>query len=284
MPDRRWSIAVHGGAKTIEDAQLRAHLDGCAAAAEAGATVLRSGGTAVDAVVAAIRCLEDDPTFNAGAGSVRTRAGEVENDAAVMDGAALDVGAVAALAGARNPIEVARALLREKTVLLAGEGAAAFARAIRAEPSLDSRPAAGGPASDTVGCVAIDEDGHFAAGTSTGGLDGKEPGRVGDSPLPGCGLFAEDGVGAVSVSGDGESIARVALASFAMGGLRDNDAQAAADAAVLRLARVQGEGGLIVLDRQHRFGWSHNSPDFAVAHAASGSALRTFTRKEDRDQ
>jgi beta-aspartyl-peptidase (threonine type) len=279
MPEGRWSIVVHGGAKEIENSERQDHLDGCTAAAEAGAAVLRAGGTAVDAVVAAIRCLEENPTFNAGTGSVRNRVGDIENDAGLMDGATLDIGAVAGLKGALHPISVAYELLREDPILLAGEGAAEFAKRVGAEPALTQPPEAVTPASDTVGCVAFDQAGDCAAGTSTGGLEGQAPGRVGDSPLPGCGFFAEDGLGAVSLSGDGENIARLAIASVAMHELGHGNAQQAADAAIRRLATVQGEGGIIVLDSNQRFGWAHNSRDFAVAHIGSEAQLEAFTRR-----
>jgi beta-aspartyl-peptidase (threonine type) len=133
-----------------------------------------------------------------------------------------------------------------------------------------------------VGCVALDGRGNLAAGTSTGGLTGCHPGRVGDSPLPGCGFYAENGRGAAAFSGDGESIARVTLAAHAMLCLAEGDPQAAAEATIQRLGRVGGEAGCILLDREGRPGWAHNSSGFAVAYAASGmDQPRVFLRTSD---
>jgi len=176
---RRWAILVHGGAKDIDPWQEDANRRGCHAAVAAGQTVLARGGAAVDAVEAAIRILEDDPTFNAGYGSVLNAEGEVQMDAALMDGRTLDLGGVGGIRGVRHPISVARLMLREKPVLLVGDGARRFAAEHAAElcdphalipPNL--QPAMGKGRHDTVGYVALDMDGHLAAGTSTGDLDG----------------------------------------------------------------------------------------------------------------
>jgi beta-aspartyl-peptidase (threonine type) len=235
--------------------------------------VLDGGGSALDAVEQTIRALEADPTFNAGFGSVLNAEGEVEMDAAIMDGQTLDFGGVAAVKGLRHPISVARALLRETPVLLAAEGARRFAQRIGAETCPPEamiaprrRPRLG---VDTVGCVAIDAEGRIAAGTSTGGLSGKAPGRIGDSPLPGAGLYA-DARGGVSLSGEGEKIARVLVAAEVMHALDAHPAQAAAEHGIARLAAIGGDGGCIVLDRQGRFGCAHNSGQFAVGLASPG--------------
>ncbi|HWW27288.1 MAG TPA: isoaspartyl peptidase/L-asparaginase, partial [Caulobacter sp.] len=133
----------------------------------------------------------------------------------------------------------------------------------------------------TVGCVAFDRYGDLAAGTSTGGLTGSHAGRVGDSPLPGCGLYADNQVGAVSLSGDGESLIRTTLASRLIRGLEAvNPDQAVADA-LNHLARVGGEAGLIVIDAEGRIGWGHNSPQFAVAHARHGSPAAAFIQRPE---
>lgn len=269
MVERSWAIVVHGGAKTIAAERADANIAGCRAAADAGARVLRAGGSAVEATRVAIRALEDDPTFNAGTGSVRNAAGEIEMDAAIMDGETLAIGAIAAVRTLRNPIDAAHAMLAAPPILLVGEGAERFA----AERGLALRDPTAAPASDpghdTVGCVALDGHGHIAAATSTGGLEGTLPGRVGDAPLPGCGFYAEDGVGGVSLSGDGESIARTLLASRVMRALGDKTAGAAAPAITAPLARVGGEAGAIVLDAAGRFGITHTSDHFALALAAS---------------
>jgi beta-aspartyl-peptidase (threonine type) len=271
--DRRWCLLLHGGAKDIAPEQEAAHRTGCRTALAAGEAVLRRGGSAVDAVKAAIRAMEENPVFNAGYGSVQNATGGVEMDAAIMDGATLDVGAVAALRGVRHPVSVAWLMLRETPVLLVAEGARRFAAEQGAElcdpRDLVQEPASAGPARDTVGCVALDDQGNLAAGTSTGGLSGSHPGRVGDSPLPGCGFYAENGLGAIACSGDGESIVRVTLAAQAMHDLAAGTAQQVAEAAIRRLQRVGGEAGCILLDGDGQVGWAHNSSGFAVAHAAS---------------
>lgn len=278
-----WTIAVHGGAKEIPEDQMAAHLLGCERALLAGQSVLESGGAAVEAVEAAIRVLESDATFNAGYGSEVNADGEVECDAAVMDGESLDVGAVGAIMGVRHPVSVAAAMLREEPTLLVGAGAARFARDSGAElcDPAELMVEREEHSSDTVGCVAMDSTGALAAGTSTGGLHGSPPGRVGDSPLPGCGLFAENGVGAVALSGDGESITRVALGGRVMHELRAGDAHHSVDVAIHRLSDVDGEAGLIVIDSNGRIDWNHNSRDFVVAHATSTRPVKSFIRREE---
>jgi beta-aspartyl-peptidase (threonine type) len=271
----RWSLILHGGAKTIDPARFDANRRGCLSAAEAGAAVLRKGGTAIEAVESTIRALENDPVFNAGYGSVLNADGEVEMDAALMDGSTLDIGAIGAAQGIRNPIAVARMLLRERPVLLVADGARRFAAARGAEIcapeamiSTEQLASENQTSHDTVGCVVLDGFGHIAAGTSTGGLSGKAPGRVGDSPLAGSGLYADDLLGGVAFSGDGESISRTILAATVMQALGSTSAGHAADISIDRLARVGGEAGAIVLDRAGRFGVAHNSEHFAFAIAS----------------
>jgi beta-aspartyl-peptidase (threonine type) len=267
----RTAILVHGGAgaATKDEPAYRA---GLLAAAEAGWGALAAGGDAVAAVVAAVRCMEDDPVFNAGYGSVLSASGEVECDAAVMRGADRKFGAVAAVKQIKNPVLLAREVLQSRHVLLAGDGAVRFgmrhdvstidpAQLItqarfkawadwmaRGQPALDGEDVLEG--CDTVGAVALDHAGRLAAATSTGGISFKVAGRVGDSPLPGCGFWA-DTRAAASATGEGEKIARVLLCRLAC------DAAAAApptdDAIDLgpclaELASVGGSGGLIVLD------------------------------------
>jgi beta-aspartyl-peptidase (threonine type) len=195
-------------------------------------------------------------------------------DAAIMDGTTLDVGAVAAVRTIRNPIRVAARMLEELPVLLVADGAERFARAHGipvCEPGeLTALLAAGGgPEHDTVGCVAIDAAGHIAAATSTGGLSGQHPGRVGDSPIPGAGLYADDQLGGVAFSGDGESILRTMLAARVMQALETQPAMPAAQSAIARLARVGGEAGAIVIDKAGGIGVAHNSEHFALALHAS---------------
>jgi beta-aspartyl-peptidase (threonine type) len=215
-------IACHGGAGLVTEdrhARLRA---GVRAAAEAGHAILADGGSALDAVVAAVRVLEDDPEFNAGTGSALTSDGTVETDASVMDGATQRVGAVGAVPDLGNAVALARAVLDANVhVLLAGREAWRFAHEVGITPAAPDAlvterqrmrlAALTSVSGGTVGAVARDRAGRFAAATSTGGIVGKRPGRIGDSPIPGAGTWA-DARCAISATGDGEAILRVALA------------------------------------------------------------------------
>jgi beta-aspartyl-peptidase (threonine type) len=283
-----WALIIHGGAGRLASSQRKACRAGCAAALAAGSAVLAGGGTALDAVECAIRLMEDDPAFNAGTGAVQNAEGEVELDAAMMDGATLDVGGVAAIRGVRHPISIARLLLRETPILLAATGAQAFARAHGAEPAApddlfasSAVPAVDG-GGDTVGAVALDGADNLAAGGSTGGLAGKLPGRIGDTPLPGAGFYADNGRGGVALSGEGEAIARLALATRIMHELAAGDPQAAVARAIADLARL-GEGGAICLSPQGRIGWAHNTPDFTVGIARDGMAPRVYLAKAEEE-
>ena len=289
MSEGRWAIIVHGGAKDIPPDRWQIHRDGCLLALAAGQAILEAGGSALDAVEASVRALEDDPTFNAGYGSVLNAKGEVECDAAIMDGRTLAVGGVAAVRTLRHPISVAAAMLPEKPVLLVGEGAECFGREISAEicdprDLVIDHAEAGDPGCDTVGCVALDIHGDVAAGASTGGLKGARAGRVGDSPLPGCGLYADNTVGGVSLSGEGESLIRVTLASRLMRALESLPPGEAIETALTDLARVGGEAGLIVIDADGRVDWSHNSAQFAVAHASTDSPAEAFVSRAEDNQ
>jgi len=261
------AIIVHGGAGDIEDARRARCIAGCEAAAAAGWARLDAGGSALDAVEAAVRALEDDAEFNAGYGAVLTRAGTVEVDACVMtaERGAPAIGAVAAVPWLRHPVTLARRVLEDgEHVLLAGDGALVFARehGIAAEPGealVSPRARARferheGEAKkrmrtgDTVGACAIDAAGRVAAATSTGGIPWKRPGRVGDTPLPGAGTWVEAGVGAASATGHGESIIRALMTRVAMERLRAGATpDEAARAAVAELLRVGGDGGVILV-------------------------------------
>ncbi len=274
-----WAIIVHGGAHTISEDKIEPHKIGCARAVDAAAKLLADRGTCLDAVETAIRILEDDPIFNAGFGSMLNSLGEVEMDAAVMEGSELHAGAVASIRGVRHPISVARQVMDTPHALLSGEGARNFAQergcelcapdemihhAMRAEWKASKN--LGG--SDTVGAVALDIFGNFAAGTSTGGLMHKMPGRIGDSPLIGLGLYADNMAGGCSLTGDGESIMRLALAHRIVSKMCEGeDADRAAEEAIAVMARrVGGEAGCIVLDRQGRIGLAHNADHLAHAY------------------
>jgi beta-aspartyl-peptidase (threonine type) len=266
------AIIVHGGAGAIADERRDGCVAGCEAAAAAGWAQLAAGGTALDAVEAAVRALEDDPQFNAGYGAVLTRAGTVEVDACVMTGA-LAVGAVGAVPWLRHPVTLARRVLEDgEHALLVGDGALAFARehgiapespaslvSARARERFERRE---GEAErrmrtgDTVGACAVDAAGHVAAATSTGGIPWKRPGRVGDTPLVGAGTYADDRAGAASATGHGESILRALVTRVALERLRAGDAPAAAArVAVAELVtRTGGDGGVIVVSVDGRVG------------------------------
>ena len=263
------SILVHGGAGPVDEGDRAKECEaGCLAAARAGHAVLRAGGRALDAVEAAVAVLEDDPLFNAGVGSALNLDGDVEMDASLMDGQALAAGAVAAVRTVKNPIHLARRVLEATShVLLVGPGAERFAREcglVEVDPRslvtdharkrlahrTEARSGHG-----TVGAVACDAHGHVAAATSTGGMTGKRPGRVGDSPLIGCGTYADDRGGAASATGVGEGIIKVVMAKRACDELcQGASAPEAARRAVAELARVGAKGGLIVVDGRGRLG------------------------------
>ena len=234
---------------------------GVRAAAEAGDAILAAGGSALDAVVAAVRALEDNPEFNAGCGSALTRDGTVETDASVMTGHDQRAGAVAAVPDLGNAVALARAVLDAgEHVILAGPAAWRFAAEVGITPAPEGsliterararhRAGATGSSGGTVGAVARDAHGQFAAATSTGGIAGKRAGRVGDSPIPGAGTWA-DAHAAISATGDGEAVLRVALsrgiaARVAAGtSLRD-----AVIAGLSELHRVTaGSAGVIAVD------------------------------------
>ena len=270
----------------------QANRDGVAEATRAGARMLAAGGSAVDAVEASIRVLEDLPVFNAGRGSAPNEAGEVEMCAGLMNGRDLSAGCVGAIRKVRNPIAVARELLPEKEIILVGDGALRFARQKGFETASDEELLAEDEKGeledchDTVGAVAVDQGGDLAAGTSTGGLTGARVGRIGDSPLPGSGLYADNHIGAVAFSGDGESIARLALAARVMASLEDGeDLEQAIRKGIEKLPGIggaEGDGGCIGIRKDRTIGWWHNSPHFAVAIATSDEPQpRTWLKKDE---
>ena len=235
--DAGWSLAIHGGAGTIarenmtpeQDAAYRAALQ---RALDAGAAVLRDGGSAMEAIQAAIEPMEDDALFNAGRGAVLTWDGDIELDASIMDGRTRDAGAVAGVTGIRHPIELARLVMTDSPhVMLAGKDAETFAEeqglermprewfeTERRKEALERMKAERLSALDvdikfgTVGAVARDSKGNLAAGTSTGGMTGKRWGRVGDAPVIGAGTYADNRACAVSATGWGEFFIRVGVA------------------------------------------------------------------------
>lgn len=260
--------------------------------------MLSRGGAALDAVEAAIVVLEDDPVFDAGTGAHLNRDGKVELDAIIMDGTTLDAGAVAAVGRVRNPIRLARRVLeRSPHMMLVAAGAEQFAREERlplcepeelitarereiwrgcvADPRLAAADFADAGSTDTVGAVAADVHGALAAGTSTGGTLCKHPGRVGDSPLIGCGCYADGEAGAVSATGEGEAIMRVVMSKTAVEMLRAGrspDAAAAASLAMLR-DRGRGTGGVILIDRTGAIALAHTTPRMAYGYVARTGEL-----------
>jgi beta-aspartyl-peptidase (threonine type) len=282
------AIIVHGGAGTVEDERRAACVAGCEAGARAGFAVLAGGGSALDAVEAAVRVLEDDPEFNAGYGSVLNRLGIVEVDASIMDGD-LRAGAVAAVPWMRHPVTLARRLLDDgEHVLLMGGGALLYAREVglAADPPEtmiaprararhereQARRAAASASGGTVGACAVDAAGRVAAATSTGGTSWKRPGRVGDSPLVGCGTQADRLAGAASATGHGESIIRVGMTRGVCDRLRAGASpDEAARAAVADLvARTGGEGGVICVGLDGCVGHHTSTPRMPWAAIRDG--------------
>jgi L-asparaginase / beta-aspartyl-peptidase len=278
-------IVVHGGAGAWAQEAASEAGAGIRRALQAGWEVLGHGGDASESVEAAVLAMEDDPTFNAGRGSCLTSDGRVQMDALIMDGARLDAGAVACVERIRNPIRLARAIqLRGQHVLFAGADAERFAETMgfelcaneqlitdrqrqrwreaiagagRESPLLQAE----GTTGDTVGAVAVDAAGSVASATSTGGMHGKAPGRVGDSPLVGCGGYADNRAGAVSATGWGEAIMKLTLARWTADRMQEGiGAQRATEMAIDHLAeRLNGTGGLIAVNPAGEFGAAKNT-------------------------
>lgn len=293
-----WSLVVHGGCGQLTPETLPGPEGECraglAAALAAGKAILNAGGSAVDAVVAAVSVLEDHPLFNAGRGAVFTAEGRTELDAAVMDGATRLAGAVAGVTRTRNPVQLARAVLQNSPhVLLARDGADVFALEQgleQVEPgwfrvearwqALEAMKAAAARGEDlfdadlkygTVGAVARDAQGHLAAATSTGGLTGKRWGRIGDSPLIGAGTLADDRSVGVSCTGSGEAFIRAGVghemgALVRLAGLSPPEAAARALADV---AALGGSGGIIFIGQDGVPGWAFSTPGMFRARATA---------------
>ena len=274
------AIAVHGGAGTISRAKLDArraarYEEALAHALRTGRAILEQGGSSLDAATAAVVVLEDNPLFNAARGAVFNAVGRHELDAAVMEGATLRAGAVAAVRRTKNPVLAARAVMETTAhVMLVGAAADALARRAGLEivdngyfstalrrAALDRVRKGRGAARaaslseadrhGTVGAVALDSKGTVAAATSTGGMTNKMPGRVGDSPVIGAGTYADNATCAVSATGDGEYFIRRALAHdvIARIRLRGEPLDLAARNALADVASLGGLGGLVAVDR-----------------------------------
>ena len=295
-------IVVHGGAGAwdVEGDRLPTAVADCHRAAAAGQAVLLKGGSALDAVETAVNILEDSPVLDAGRGSYLNANGEIEMDALIMDGRSLDMGAIAAIQRVRYPISLARQVMeRSEHTFIVGAGADAFADRIgfpRCEmvdllvgdelqkhrqllrdddyvtETIFTEP---GSMGDTVGAVALDQQGNLACATSTGGTREKMPGRVGDSPLVGSGAYADNWTAAVSATGYGEKLMKVVISKrvcdFVGSGL---SAQAACEAAIQVLAeRVDGKGGLIAIDARGQIGVAFNTDAMPYAFVVGEGAV-----------
>jgi beta-aspartyl-peptidase (threonine type) len=306
MPDtqiRKPALIVHGGAWDMPQAAWHAHRLGCEAALAAGLAVLDQGGSALDSVEAAVRVLEDDPTFDAGRGSFLTSDGTIEMDAGLMDGATLEVGAVGAVGAVRHPITLARRVLESEHCLIVGAGALKFARAHGVETcdsdwlitdkerarwqALQGREVSAAEffaaPKGTVGAVALDRHGNLAAATSTGGTPGKPPGRIGDSPIPGAGYYAENGLAAASATGWGEAFLRLLVSARACERARSMSAAEACAAAIDGLGRLAARGGLVMVDADGRVGFAFNTTAMAFAYRDDGGTVRSGPGARDQN-
>jgi L-asparaginase / beta-aspartyl-peptidase len=306
----QWKLVIHGGAGNIERAKTTPERDkvireGLDRALQAGSTVLAGGGTALDAVEAVIRVLEDDPHFNAGRGSVLTADRKSELDASIMDGSNRAAGAVAGVTHTKNPISLARAVMEKSPhVFLARDGADQFSRetglqqvppeyfrTAEREAQLQAFQVKKLSALDveykfgTVGAVALDSHGHVAAGTSTGGMTGKKWGRIGDSPVIGAGTYADDRACAVSATGWGEYFIRVGVAHeiCARVRLKGESARQAADAVMAEVKELGGQGGVIVVTPRGERAYSFNTPGMYRGMAdAKGRTVALYAESEER--
>lgn len=294
-----WSIAIHGGAGTLQREDMTPERDAAYRAAlqralDAGAKVLRDGGTAMAAIQAAILIMEDDEKFNAGRGAVYTWDQTHELDASIMDGRDRSAGAVAGVTGVRHPILLAdRVRTDSPHVMLSGDGALEFAadKGIEMMPpewfdtdarleALKRLKAEKLSAIDvdvkfgTVGAVALDKAGNLAAGTSTGGMTGKRWGRIGDAPIIGAGTYADNASCAVSATGWGEYFIRVGVARTIClrMQMKGEDAQTAADAVIAEVGALGGDGGVIVVAPNGDAAFSMNSAGMYRGRATSSGA------------
>jgi beta-aspartyl-peptidase (threonine type) len=301
-----WKLVIHGGCgamrpETVSAEQEEAARAGLKSALDAGTAILGASGSALDAVEAAARVLEEDASFNAGRGSVLTAEGRVELDAAIMEGESRRAGAVAGLRTTRAPISAARkAMEHSPHVLLTYDGADRFARERgleqvenrwfvipEREAQLARVMAAGGRFDTdikygTIGAVAVDQHGHVAAATSTGGLTAKRWGRIGDSPLIGAGTYADDRAAAVSATGLGELFIRTAAAHelCALIRLGGHGLQQALDAVLDEVGSLGGKGGLIAVAPSGEWAWGFTTPGMYRGIAGSDGERRVAVYDE----
>ena len=328
-PPGKWAIVLHGGAGVIQRSSMtperdKAYRAGMEEAVRAAAQVLDANGSAVDAVEAALKKLEDNPLFNAGKGAVFTADGKNELDAAIMDGKTMQAGAVAEVTRTKNPISLAKAVMEKSPhVMLVGPGADQFAASVgleQVDPSyffteerwqglvrqlkregrpIPPRPAGAPPEPTrpiaqletpdahkwgTTGIVVRDRQGNIAAGTTTGGIQGKRWGRVGDSPIIGAGTYASNESCGVSATGTGEyfirlTVARTICALVQYKGMR---LQAAADEVIQKqLTAMHGDGGVIAMTPDGQIVWSFNSPGMFRARLVEGGEIQTGVYKDE---
>lgn len=307
-----YAIAIHGGAGTILPALMTpekeaAYRQGLTEAVQAGEAILKNNGTSLDAVEAAVRCLENNPLFNAGRGAVFTNDGKNELDASIMRGDTLEAGAVAGVKNVKNPISLARAIMeKSEHVLMCGEGAANFARSIgtefaddsyffvqaRYDQLLEAKKTDGvfldhsgeAHAADnktkfgTVGAVALDVHGNIAAATSTGGMTNKKFGRAGDSPIIGAGTYANNKTCAISCTGHGEFFIR-AVVAYDISCLMEYKGlslkEACNEVVHHKLVKFGGEGGLVAIDAKGNIELPFNSEGMYRASVRSGESIQT---------
>ena len=278
------AVIVHGGAGAVPESEFASRLEVLRKARNAAWEIVSGGGDAVSAAVAAVVILEDSPLFNAGTGSALNREGFVEMDAAVMDGENRAFGGVAAVRDVKNPVVLAREVMNSEHVLLACEGASRFARE-RGIPAYDparliterqterwrqARRKALTEKSGTVGAAVMDAGDRLAAATSTGGILDQRLGRVGDTPLPGAGNYAEAGLGAASGTGYGEYFMRSLATYRAVSSLRRLQPPEALQLAVEDIARLGGHGGLILVDAAGRTYRYHDTESMCSAWRDAG--------------
>ena len=315
------TLVIHGGAGTIKRENMtpereKAYREGLNQALEAGYAVLESGGASLDAVIAAIKVMEDNPLFNAGKGAVFTNEGKNELDASIMDGSTLMAGAVAGVTTIKNPITAAYAVMtKSEHVMMAGKGAEKFAQeqgleivepsyffdsvrweqlqrvkgkelgkeANNIDPYID--PYIKDRKFGTVGAVALDKNGNIAAATSTGGMTNKKYGRVGDAPIIGAGTYANNATCGVSATGHGEYFIRLGVARdiSSLMEYKGLSLQEAANEVInTKLEKLGGDGGIVALDRQGNISMTFNSEGMYRGFITKKGEGKTFIYKDDK--
>ncbi len=296
QPDKKYALVIHGGAGVMDQNKMTPEMQNeyirvLNKALLVGDSVLKHGGTCLDAVEKTIVILEDSPLFNAGKGAVFTHDGIVELDASVMEGKSLKAGAIAGVRDIKNPIRVARSVMeKSEHVLLSGSGASQFAKEQGFEPVKNSyfhtekryqslqellkkeREATTNDKHGTVGCVALDSYGNLAAGTSTGGMNNKKYGRIGDSPIIGAGTYANNHTGAFSCTGHGEFYIRLAFSRdiSAMMEYQHLDIQKACQNEIGKLSQLGGTGGVIGIDPKGNVAMEFNTSGMFRGYILSG--------------